>query len=106
MLGGSLAEALAVFALNPWIQSTLTTDNQDMLPTNRFVPPSALHTPVLKAMQRSVEQADSSDAISRLMPAGDPRDRALNSLVTAVAFGELNARDATEAVIRALAPTP
>ncbi len=101
-----VAEALAVFALNPWIQSTLTTDNQDMLPTNRFVPPSALHTPVLKAMQRSVEQADSSDAISRLMPAGDPRDRALNSLVTAVAFGELNARDATEAVIRALAPTP
>ncbi|MBW4530237.1 MAG: hypothetical protein KME02_06045 [Aphanothece saxicola GSE-SYN-MK-01-06B] len=101
-----VADALAVFALNPWIQSTLTTDNQDMLPTNRFVPPSALHTPVLKAMQRSVEQADASDAISRLLPAGDPRDRALNSLVTAVAFGELTAKDATEAVIRALAPTP
>lgn len=101
-----VAEALAVFALNPWIQSTLTSDNQDMLPTNRFVPPSALHTPVLKAMQRSIEQADSSDAISRLLPAGDPRDRALNGLVTAVAFGELTATDATEAVIRALAPAP
>ncbi len=101
-----VAEALAVFALNPWIQSTLASDNQDMLPTNRFVPPSALHTPVLKAMQRSVEQADSSDAISRLMPAGDPRDRALNGLVTAVAFGELTAREATDAVIKALAPAP
>ncbi|MCT0208650.1 extracellular solute-binding protein [Synechococcus sp. CS-1332] len=101
-----VAEALAAFALNPWIQSTLATDNQDMLPTNRFVPPSALHTPVLKAMQRSVEQADASDAISKLLPAGDPRDRELSGLVSAVAFGELTAMDATEAVIRALAPVP
>ncbi|MCP9860215.1 MULTISPECIES: extracellular solute-binding protein [unclassified Cyanobium] len=102
----NVAEALALFALNPWIQSTLTTNNQDMLPTNRFVPPSALHTPVLKAMQRSVEQADASDAISKLLPAGEPRDRALSRLVTAVAFGELTATDATAAVIKALAPAP
>lgn len=102
----NVAEALAVFALNPWIQSTLTTDNQDMLPTNRFVPPSALHTPVLKAMQRSVRQADASDAIARLLPAGDPRDRELTRLVTAVAFGEITATEATGAVVRALAPRP
>ncbi|MEA5392432.1 extracellular solute-binding protein [Cyanobium gracile UHCC 0139] len=101
-----VAEALAVFALNPWIQSTLTTDNEDMLPTNRFVPPSALHTPGLKAMQRSVRQADASDAISRLLPAGDPRDRALSRLVTAVAFGEIPATEASGAVVRALAPHP
>ncbi|WP_216921951.1 hypothetical protein [Synechococcus sp. CCAP 1479/9] len=101
-----VAEALAVFALNPWIQSTLTTDNQDMLPTNRFVPPSALHTPVLKAMQRSVRQADASDAIARLLPAGDPRDRELTRLVTAVAFGEITAAEATGDVLRALAPRP
>ncbi len=101
-----VAEALAVFALNPWIQSTLTTDNQDMLPTNRFVPPSALHTPVLKAMQRSVRQADASDAIARLLPAGDPRDRELTRLVTAVAFGEITATEATGDVVRALAPKP
>ncbi|MBM5823751.1 MAG: hypothetical protein FJ082_15240 [Cyanobacteria bacterium K_Offshore_surface_m2_011] len=102
----NVAEALAVFALNPWIQSTLTSDNQDMLPTNRFVPPSALHTPVLKAMQRSVRQADASDAIARLLPAGDPRDRELTRLVTAVAFGEITATEATGAVVRALAPRP
>jgi hypothetical protein len=102
----NVAEALAVFALNPWIQSTLTSDNQDMLPTNRFVPPSALHTPVLKAMQRSVRQADASDAISRVLPAGDPRDRALSRLVTAVAFGEITATEATGAVVQALAPRP
>ncbi|WP_146134662.1 hypothetical protein [Aphanothece minutissima] len=102
----NVAEALAVFALNPWIQSTLTSDNQDMLPTNRFVPPSALHTPVLKAMQRSVRQADASDAISRLLPAGDPRDRALSRLVTAVAFGEITATEATGAVVQALDPRP
>jgi hypothetical protein len=99
-----VAEALAVFALNPWIQSTLTTDNQDMLPTNRFVPPSALHTPVHEAMQRSVRQADASDAISRLLPAGDPRDRALSRLVTAVAFGKISAMEASDDVVRALAP--
>ena len=77
-----------------------------MLPTNRFVPPSAMNTPVLKAMQRSVQQADATDDISRLLPAGDPRDHALSRLVTAVAFGELTATDATEAVVRALAPLP
>jgi hypothetical protein len=101
-----VAESLAVFALNPWIQSSLTTDNEDMLPTNRYVPPSALHTPVLKAMQRSVRQADASDAIARLLPAGDPRDRALTRLVTGVAFGEITATQATGAVVRALAPRP
>jgi len=101
-----VAEALAVFSLNPWIQSTLTTDNLDMLPTNRFVPPSAMNTPVLKAMQRSVQQADATDDITRLLPAGGPRDHALSRLVTAVAFGELTATDATEAVVRALAPLP
>ncbi|WP_411872007.1 hypothetical protein [Vulcanococcus limneticus] len=101
-----LADSLALFSLNPWIQSSLTTDNQDMLPTNRFVPPSAMDTPVLKAMQRSVQQADATDDISRLLPAGDPRDHALSRLVSAVAFGELTATEATGAVIRALAPAP
>jgi hypothetical protein len=61
---------------------------------------------VLKAMQRSVRQADASDAIARLLPAGDPRDRELTRLVTAVAFGEITAAEATGAVVRALAPKP
>ncbi len=101
-----VAEALALFSLNPWIQSTLTTDNQDMLPTNRFVPPWAMHTPVLRAMQRSVKEADATDDISRLLPAGDPRDHVVSGLVSAVTFGELTPTQATEAVIKALAPAP
>jgi len=96
------ALAFGHYALNPLSQRNLTVGSLTVLPANRFVTVPVSSSATLAAMATSASNGLQANPIIRLAKSSDPRIPGVQSLLTAVVFGELSPQNATPALIQAL----
>ncbi len=96
------AAELAVFALNPQMQRTITLRTREMLPVNRTVPVPVASSADLAALVASQAQSDSSDARKLTAYVDIGLRGAVDRILTRFLYGTLDMPTATDALIDAL----
>ena len=94
------------FTVNPLNQRSLTLGSQSMLPANRFVNVPAQSSQTLATLVRAADQGRQANPIVALVHNNDRRLPALQTLITALVYGEINATEATPQLIRILQERP
>lgn len=102
--GRRRALAFALYSVNPLTQRTLTLGSQTVLPANRRVSVPVQSARTLKAMVTATEQGQQSNRLVALLNKEDGRMPAVQTLITALVFGEISPTAASAQLIQTLRP--
>lgn len=101
-----LAERLALFAVNPQVQSALTLNSLSLLPVNRLVPVPVASSDVLASLAESHRLADRDPVLGKLLQPGSPTSAGLRQVLLSYLYGDSDLEQATNRLIALLSARP